>query len=211
MDPRAFRDQENWLGSFYELAIEYAPYGDDERLLHAQRALWSAPSLDGPYEFTFEPSDQPLRLMSLPTSIGPTDVYSLHGVLHLSRGRSLGVKSVTIREEDRSDWLVFCVPLGMLELVYPHIEYPLKRAANPWMDEVDQVLLEIAESVYAAEPFDLALMGEEVSGVYSVSEVSARGLPGGGFLTSAHVASRIDSDTPSNVMSNGLRYFLPTY
>jgi hypothetical protein len=213
MDPREFLDRENWLGSFYELAIEVAPYGDDARLLTAQQALWRAPSLDGPYLAPYESPDVAFRPVSLPTTIGPEDTRHLHGVLHLPGDRSLGCKSVIVREPDRSDWLIFCVPTGMLGLVFPHIVYPLERTANPWLDEVDHTFLALAGAVYAVAPFNLALVDEEVSGTYSAGEINTRSLPKCGCLVSPDVVAQLQPDLQpdlqSVVLPSGLHWFPP--
>lgn len=207
VDPHEFFEPENWLGSFYELAMEYAPYGDDKRLLHAQRTLWDTPSLRGPYAAPYESGDETFRLHSLPTSIGPEDTFHLHGVFNLPRDRSLGALSVTVREVDRSDWLIFCLPTGMLELVYPHLDYPLERAANPWMDEIDSALLALAEAVYMVAPFNFALVGEEVSGVCSFGDLSAGRLPQSGFLVPSNAATQLRIDVPSVALQSGLSWF----
>jgi hypothetical protein len=78
------------------------------------------------------------------------------------------------QQADRSDWLDFCLPTGMLELIYPSIHYPLERASNPWMDELDRILLALAEEVYAVVFFSFELVGKGVSGTHSTSEISAR-------------------------------------
>ena len=51
--------------------------------------------------------------------------------------------------------------------------YPLERAPNPWMDELDRILLALAEEVYAVVSFSFELVGKGISGTHSTSEISA--------------------------------------
>jgi len=48
MTEQEFADRENWLGSFYEMGIEYAPGTSGQQLLAAIEAPWQHPLLEGP-------------------------------------------------------------------------------------------------------------------------------------------------------------------
>lgn len=47
MDGSVFHSQENWHGTYYELAIELQPTRDTERLMGATRRLWMCDTLTG--------------------------------------------------------------------------------------------------------------------------------------------------------------------
>jgi hypothetical protein len=69
-------------------------------------------------------------------------------------------------------WLDVCVPTGALEPVFK-VCYPLDREENLWLDELDAALLVVADRVYGATAFDLAFVGEEVSGYTDARELLA--------------------------------------
>ena len=77
-----------------------------------------------------------------------------------------------VREEGDfcSDWLDVCVPTGALAQVFD-VHYPLERKSNPWFDELDDALLAIADRIHRATAFDLAFIGEEMSGHVRASEL----------------------------------------
>ena len=45
MERSDYVEPRNWYGSFYELAIEYHPVGDDPWLLKAITSAWATPYL----------------------------------------------------------------------------------------------------------------------------------------------------------------------
>ena len=196
---------ENWYGSFYELAIEYVPQGDDERLRKAIAALWDMPSLVGPWRERQQFGQSPSRTDGLEFD----ESSRLYGVLELSNHQSLGCLSVTVREDsgpDCSDWLDFCIPTGMLELVF-HVSYPLHSEENPWMQRIDTFLLSLAERVYQASPFELANIGEEVSGRPRRCELTESLLSLGGILLPLEFAKQFEANTTAVALPSGLRWF----
>jgi hypothetical protein len=154
---------ENWSGGFYELAIEYYPKGNDSSLLRAMTVVWNKPSVVGPWK------DRETFMLQ-PSSIGKPYPNTLYGLLTLSNGHDAGCQMFTIREDAAtgSDWLILGIPMGMLERVF-HIVYPPADVSpspenNAWMQELDRVLLELALTIYKTSPFNLAIIGHEVSG-----------------------------------------------
>lgn len=208
MNHSSFVAHENWWGSFYELSMEYYPAGNDARLLAAMRALWSTPLLHGPLAGPSGEPDQAQQPVPAPVSIGAElgDLNRLYGVLALPGQRPLGCLSLTVREEQGSDWLDFCLPMGMLELAFP-VVYPLLAPTNPWLAEIDRVFLTLAEAVHAAQPFDLALVGEEVSGDAYASQITAADVAKGGYLIPAGLMQRLQPDVPSVMLPSGLHWF----
>lgn len=72
-----------------------------------------------------------------------------------------------IREDadDGSDWVDICIPEGMLEQVYPVNYASWTMTANPWLQEVDALLVDVATRLYEAVPFQLGIIGPDVSGI----------------------------------------------
>lgn len=84
--------------------------------------------------------------------------------------------------DGQADWLVVSVPVSAVETAFPvHFPEPppteeewslgvdasrveLDVDQNPWMRRMEAVLADVADSVAATVPFELALIGEEVSG-----------------------------------------------
>jgi len=208
MNHSAFADRENWRGTFYELFVEYHPAGNDARLLTAIQALWDAPLLYGPLAGPDSAPDRVLQPVPLPASLGTElgDLNRLYGVLALPEHPPLGCLSLTVREEQGSDWLDFCLPTGMLAVAFP-VAYPLLAQANPWLTEINRVLLTLADAVHAAQPFELALIGEEVSGQVYARDITAADVAGGGYLIPPSLVQRLRPDVPSVTLPSGLRWF----
>ncbi|WP_090980900.1 hypothetical protein [Paenibacillus sp. CF384] len=111
------------------------------------------------------------------------EVFSnhLYGILALADSTLLGCLSLTVREEEGSDWLDFCIPLGMLEKKYA-VSYPLIPENNSFLRELETVFFEISKTVYSIYPFDMALIGEEVSGMLYVDSLTEDDVLNGGVI-----------------------------
>jgi hypothetical protein len=198
----------NWYGGFYELAIEYVPKGDDERLLKAIAAIWGSPLLTGPWQ----DRNQFGEASFLPDSLEFDSDNHLYGVLELPNRQSLGCLTVLVRESDDSDStdrVDFCIPTGMLDLVFP-VSYPLARSDNPWMKLIDPILLSLAERVYQASPFDMASIGEEVSGNPRRSTLSESTLVHGGIVLPSAFAKTFAASNAAIALPSGLHWFPPS-
>jgi hypothetical protein len=137
--------EEDWYGTYYELAIEYRPKSDDARILDALRAMWKAPAVEGVW--SWKDYAQRHNLLSEPMDFERFQ-YG-YGLLRLPGRQPIGCISFVIREDNElgADWLAFSVPTGMLSLV-ESVEHPLwPRHRNPWMDELDGVLLQMAQGI----------------------------------------------------------------
>ena len=222
MHQREYIRRSNWYGSFYELAMEFHPTGNDARLLAALQALWSDPAVHGPLASPYSWPEEHTTLLSIPSAsvpareavpqvqlpeaLDPVGPESLYGLLRLADGTELGIKCVIVREEAGSDWLDFCIPTGMLELAFP-VDYPLFASTNPWLAEIDHVLLEQASTVHAAQPFDLARIGEEVSGQGYAGQATATDVATGGYLLPAGLLQRLHPEVPSVRLRSDLHWF----
>lgn len=165
-DPSSFRDEGNWSGFYYELAIELGERGD-QALDRAFRALWLAARVEGCFASrSVEPHEQPaldLQRASI------AEAGWLYGRVRLPSGERVVCTAMTVREDDGPDWLDFCLPEGALALVDPRVHalvdgnpgsFQLLACRRP----LDDWLAEIARQVYRTVPFRLALVGCEVSG-----------------------------------------------
>jgi hypothetical protein len=173
LDRGIFTKPENWHGYYCELALELGSAGDDGRLALALAALWCHPALRGPWrerERFGQTAEAPDAAESS---------HHLYGVAALDEETDLPCVSHVIREEAGSDWLTLCVPTGMLELCFP-VQYSLDVETNPWLRRLNQFFAKIGGDVYRAVPFQLGVIGVEVSGVvYSATITSdqCEGLP----------------------------------
>lgn len=205
MDRSLYRKPENWYGSYYELAVELQPTGDDERLLRAMQRLWDYPALTGPWTSREAFGHPP----AVPATVLQSDPVPLYGVLELDDGREIGCVSHVIREEGGSDWLDLSLPTGMLESVF-QVEYPLAEDTNPWLAELDEAFVLIAEWLYAEAPFQVAIIGEEVSGFTSATEMNTDEVASGGFILPRPLWDRLQPGAGYRVRSHDLRFVPPT-
>lgn len=200
MDCLTFQEAENWLGSYHELAMELHPAGDDERLLRAVKRLWEHRALTGPWTEREGFGAAP----AMPASIlhaGPAPCY---GAFALRGGREIGCVSHVVREEGGSDWLTLSLPTAMLGLAY-RVAYPLTAELNPWLVEVDEVLLDVAEWLHAVIPFELAIVGEEVSGLRSAVELQSGDLGLACFVLPRSLWDRMPAGVEHRPRSHDLR------
>lgn len=166
-----FTDAYTWAGGFYGLAIELGPRSD-ERLQAALEAIWRHDGLDGCYgNRDAEPSNQP--------RIAPTLETRLFGVATMPNGQQVACGTIIVREDEGPDWLCFSLPLGALNTAYDVGGYPFGggSSSHSWREPLDDWLAWIAAAVFAATPFQLALIGHEVSGATSADEVQTMGAP----------------------------------
>ena len=186
-------------GSYYELALELDPSGNDLRVMRTVETLWRQPELRGPWrERTCLDAD--------PDEITiEADQGRLYGCLTVDDRREVGCISCLVRVEGESDWLDLCIPTGMLELRFP-VSYPLDRATNPWLSALDDVLVRMASAVYAATSFQLGLIGEEVSGVSSAAEVTAEECERGGLIVPGELWRKLSPHREGELMPTGVVY-----
>ncbi|GGX24636.1 hypothetical protein [Streptomyces lomondensis] len=167
--PAAFRDQNNWSGGYYELAIEVGST-DDARLEALLRALWSAADVHG----CFGRSDrEPEEQDPVPCTVGSLTEYGhLRGQVRLPTGQLVVCGCVAIRGgDDSSDWLDFYVPLGALDNA--DVAYwdgrPFFRSGA-----LDDWLAAIGTETFKSAPFSLGVIGFEVSGCADASTLAGK-------------------------------------
>jgi len=114
----------------------------------------------------------------------------LYGVFFIPEiDRQVGCLSAIVRESDGSDWLDFCFPTAMLKSVFP-LKKPFTHDENPWLTILDKYLLQMADIVYQQTPYDLAFMGNEVSGLVNKASITSTGIE-----NQINIFSINDSDT----------------
>lgn len=229
MDLDEYMNLNNWLGSFYELSMEYRPSGDRARLLAAVRALWRAPYLAGPYPSPYDQPhegspewwaaqrmafEQPYRQpgplpepLALPEALEAGDADLLQGTVTLPGRHAMGCHVQITWDAAGADLLQLEIPVGMLELAF-EVDYPIMPATNPWVPEVEEALRQVGEAVYAAAPFALALIGEEVAGNVQAPNLTVeRARYGGSLLLPASLAERLRPSMPATEGAHGLWWF----
>ncbi len=199
MDKAVYCDDEHWSGSYYGLCLELGDCGDDERVYKALNALWMNERLAGPWRTRHD-----VNMPAITVTQGVDD-GTLYGVARLTSGHELGVLSILVRVSDESDWLNLSIPVGMLEWCYP-VKYPLQYRTNPWMEDVDQFLVEIGAALYQHIPFRLGMIGEEVSGYVTAADLSPEECARGGFLVPAPLWQTLKMDCPHQQFDSGLYY-----
>lgn len=157
--PAAFRDQTNWSGGYYELAIEVGS-SDDAQIQAVLSALWSAADVHGCFgQRDHEPEEQD----PVPCTVGSLAEFGhLHGQVRLPTGQLVVCGCVAVRGGDESsDWLDFYVPVGALDnagLAYWDGR-PFFRS-----DVTDDWLAAIGKETFTRAAFSLGVVGFEVSG-----------------------------------------------
>lgn len=191
---------ESWFGSYYELAIEVSTAPADERLRASVEQLWSCSAIvAGPWLDNDVTCD-----VAIPRLPAAEEMAASYGILRIPDLGDVRCVSWVIREVGcASDWIDLCIPTSALEpfgLVYPLVsETPCRL-----ISAIDLALLKIAVSVFAGAPFELALIGEEVSGMWSSATVTPHDLTQGGFLLPEKLARQTGAFPQADIVAPGL-------
>jgi hypothetical protein len=181
-DPASFPDDENWIGGYYELAVEIGDH-DDARLALALERAWDDPRIDGCFaDRRREPADQ---IRVAPTLENLSESGHLRGVATLPNRVAMVCGTLVIREEYRGiDWLDLYLPLGALARADSRVGgFPFgstmtvgrdapSRDTLDWRRPLDNWLAGIASSIFAVVPFRLGLIGFETSGHTTAEELT---------------------------------------
>jgi hypothetical protein len=167
-------DEDVWTGGNYELFLWWRS-ARPERALRAFRALWSRSELEprvvgdratldegspvGPAGLAFEPTQEhpQVHVYGYATLPGGTRVPC--GSFCTAHGEGAETDGWT-----GEMWVDVYVTTSALGHAYPVGAFPFEdeHDSGGWRPELDSWLVEIARSVYAAEPFDVGLVGFEV-------------------------------------------------
>lgn len=191
---------ESWFGSYYELAMEVSTEPADERLRAAVEQLWSCSELvAGPW------ADKEVTLnVAIPALPDVEGMVAAYGVLRIPDVGDVRCVSWVIREVGRgSDWIDLCIPTSALERF--GVAYPLvSETPCTLINAIDRALLNVAVSVFGRAAFELALIGEEVSGMWSSATVAPHDLTQGGFLLPDNLARQAGAFSHAEIVAPGL-------
>jgi hypothetical protein len=169
VDTASFTRAENWLGSFYELALQLGPRhapDADAKLLQALATLWQDPNLDGCYrDGRIEPDEQ-ARVEPVPRNLD--EPGHLYGRARLPTHAWVVCGTWVSRQPtaDGVDWLGFYLPTGALAEADERVgafPFPETLSSRSWRERLDEWLAAIALTVYEVAKFEVGLIGEEAS------------------------------------------------
>ncbi|TFB24086.1 hypothetical protein E3U55_04540 [Filobacillus milosensis] len=198
-----FINLDNWIGGFYELSIEFHPVGDDKRLNDALKSLEKSNVINGIWK---EQEDYQKKRVSLPIEIEEDSVNQYYGTLLISDGNTLPCVITIIRVDVESDWLDVSIPQAAFEKAYPY-KYPLTENLNPWLNEVAETFIKLAEIIYEQSPFDLAMIGEEISGYTNQEDITLEQLKKSTFIIPIVLQKRLETQEQGEALSNELKLF----
>jgi len=163
-----------WCGGYYELALEYTA-GAPGDVVDALERLWMFPELDGCYlDDGREPEAQ--ARVSFPAALQFEE--QLLGVARFEDGARIACGTYVMRDMDSSDWLVFYLPLGALEQVYPVGAFPFdSEDHNGWLRPLQSWLANLGRKLFRFVPYKLGLVGFELSMKNDATALAANGIP----------------------------------
>jgi hypothetical protein len=156
------------------LAIDLGPV-DDTKLENALTAIWAHADLNGCYlHHDREPAEQ--------TRVAPGKEPGLdtclRGVARLGALAPVTCSTIVVREDGRSDWLYFGLPLGSLRTALPVGAFPFEDGRDlSWRSSVDGWLCSIAQKLLTAQRFRLGLVGWTDGLDNSTDELLEKGVP----------------------------------
>ncbi len=178
MNKDFYVERKNWSGPYYELAIELQASHDDVQLEQALQALWSHSNLSGHWlsKESYAQSPDTFNVADAFHGENGNSFIHLYGVFFIPDiEKHVGCLSIVVREKDGSDWLDFCFPTAMLTTAFA-VKYPLPTDEYPWSVVLDKYLMQMADLVYQQTPYDLAFIGDEVSGLVNKASIIEKGI-----------------------------------
>jgi hypothetical protein len=209
VDRITYCSREIWRGSHLELGLEYHSTATDQLLLRATQALWRYPGLSGPW-----PSREDFgNSIQITSDMLPRDsMLWLYGLLELPEGRKAACSSFLLRPNDGSSSLTLCLPAGMLERLFTVAYNPMSVKTNPWLREIETLLVDIADWVYGTAPFQLGVLGEEAATVaVDAEQLTSDALATGGFIMPDELWRRLEPPIEARRLSHALRHIPLNY
>ncbi|WML56095.1 hypothetical protein [Neobacillus sp. PS2-9] len=198
-----YNNPNNWIGGFYELSIEFHPVGDNERLNQALMAIQSFKLFKGIWR---ERQDFQAGSISLPINIDNDSVIQFYGTLIMNDGNTLPCLISIIRIKGESDWLDVSIPQASFEKFYPY-KYPLTKELNPWLVRVDEIFIGLAETIFNHSSFELAMIGEEISGSTNQGQIALEDVGKIICILPTHLQKRLGIKEKGIELTNQLRLF----
>lgn len=209
MDRATYCSPDTWRGFDFELGLEYRSTAGDQLFLRATEKLWRHPGLTGPWPSREQYGNS---IQITPDMLPRDSTLSLYGLLKLQDGREAACYSFAVRPNDGSDSLSVCLPSGMLERLFPVSYNPMSVKRNPWLSHIEGLLANVAEWVYGAAPFELAVLGESASALaVDAAELTSEALSSGGFILPDELWRRLQPALETRPLSHGLRHIPLNY
>ncbi|KZZ85762.1 hypothetical protein [Bacillus sp. SJS] len=133
-------------------------------------------------------------------------VFLYYGILHIPDRNILPCVITINRIDGESDWLDISIPQAAFKMSYLY-KYPLTKKLNPWLNSVEETFIKLAETIYNDSPFDLAIIGEEVSGDANQETVTLDHLESASFILPIALQKRLKTQEKGKVLSNNLTLF----
>ncbi|KAB2335566.1 hypothetical protein [Bacillus mesophilum] len=161
-------DPAQWRGSYYELEMQYD--GRDEEVINAALKTM-AKHMNLVYKDNYVEKRQPVQL---PIQISKEQIYSFIGKLTYSETITLN-SLVEVILDDETASVIVSIPLCEIE-EYFSIHYPLTIKQNKWLKRMHEMFIELSVNIYGQSKFQLAMIGDEVSGYTIISEINSSDL-----------------------------------
>jgi hypothetical protein len=203
-----FINKDGWLGSFYEITIHLSEKPDNARLRKALELIVGHSSVKGLWWNREEHGRPSVTAARIPLDdLTPEDgISTLYGEMEIS-GISYGFQLNVIRMYDGSgDHLDISIPVAMLKNSLPGFQYPIDLATNPRLADIDAGLLAIADAINAEVPFDLAALGEEVSGFFEIDRLHVEDVEAGGAVLSSKLWNELKPGKEWKDLKSGLKF-----
>lgn len=172
-----FTNPDTWLGGYFELALELGATADahaEERIKSALAQIWQHATLEGCYlEMNVEPTKQNrVRVEAIDS------YWRAQGIAHIPDVGQCACRVLVIREDQGSDWLTLAIPMGALASILPVGAYPFNDGSDlSWRQQVNTWLMQVGQFCYKKVPFQLGLVGHEVSGDVYAATIQREGIP----------------------------------
>ncbi|HVO41700.1 MAG TPA: hypothetical protein VMT34_03705, partial [Aggregatilineales bacterium] len=201
-------DQDYFAGGNYELNLSFDSLRDKQWAQVAQ-VVWQYPALVGPLATRFIPgkSADSRAEVQVPA---PTATLTQHGQLKLPGNRIIGCEVLMTRS--LFECVSVLIPLGMFQGLTGGLGM---RHQNPDLQELDDLLIDLALQVYDGVAFQIAALGHE-RGCQLLAELRGDGeirhsfLVAGNFLAQDDVLRAIEPDlVPYKEVRPNLRWLGP--
>lgn len=152
-----FLDKSIRTGGFCELAIQVCPSIDNEPIRLYTEFIWTLKNVYGPFDTSFNSTK--------------TDVANIEheGILHLN-SHVIPFKTYNIREDNPVEtgfnWFDICFYEGTINKVFGREEHQTWSEDTIIPIELKNFLCGILKNFFKIHPFQLAIIGFEVSGQY---------------------------------------------
>ncbi|PFH82609.1 hypothetical protein [Bacillus sp. AFS088145] len=166
-----FNNEEIWYGGYYELSIEYNPSGVNKKLNEALAVLYKCDIFNGMWKERkdFQNHNHTVTLPINFEKDGSVDQF--YGTVADLKGNIFPCLISIIRIEGESDWIDISIPFGIFEENY-NCNYPLIKESNLWLKDIDKMFTTITELIFSHSPFDIAMIGEEITGRTNSQEIT---------------------------------------